>query len=148
MTTTDTKAEIGRPIPEFDGVRDVWPRGDRLEAIRSAALAFRERFEGESGKYGGARSTPAARHDHDWSTSFGGNGFDATGELIEPLIVEVALVSFLRHSLVGGEVFPVVVVWDGGRSILPERHEGNHHGQHEQRQQSESTLGPPGCSNR
>ena len=43
MATTDATA-TGRPIPEFDGMRDVWPRGERLEAIRSAARAFHDRF--------------------------------------------------------------------------------------------------------
>jgi hypothetical protein len=33
-----------RPITEFDGPHDVWPRGDRLEAIRAAAAAYAERF--------------------------------------------------------------------------------------------------------
>ena len=32
--------QIGaRPIPEFDGVHDGWPRGERLRAVRSAAAA-------------------------------------------------------------------------------------------------------------
>lgn len=35
-------AEIGaRKIPEFDGVHDVWPRGDRLRAVRAAATAYK-----------------------------------------------------------------------------------------------------------
>ncbi|KQB85554.1 hypothetical protein Cocul_00700 [Corynebacterium oculi] len=33
-----------RAIPEFEGVHDVWPRGDRLEAVRQAAREYRERF--------------------------------------------------------------------------------------------------------
>ncbi len=33
-----------RPIPEFDGVHDVWPRGDRLTAVRNAAEKYHERF--------------------------------------------------------------------------------------------------------
>ncbi|MGB6244672.1 hypothetical protein [Gordonia sp. (in: high G+C Gram-positive bacteria)] len=36
-----------RPIPEFDGVHEVWPRGDRLEAIRSAAEKYHDRFVGQ-----------------------------------------------------------------------------------------------------
>ena len=31
-------------MPEFEGVRDVWPRGARLEAIRDASRRFHERF--------------------------------------------------------------------------------------------------------
>lgn len=38
-------SDIGaRPIPEFDGVHDVWPRGARLQAVRSAAAAYKLRF--------------------------------------------------------------------------------------------------------
>ncbi|UNS99680.1 hypothetical protein MMF93_26935 [Streptomyces tubbatahanensis] len=39
-----TGAQALRSIPEFEGVHDVWPRGDRLKAIRSAAERYRERF--------------------------------------------------------------------------------------------------------
>ncbi|MFI2227851.1 hypothetical protein [Streptomyces fradiae] len=40
--------EIGaRPIPEFDGVHDVWPRGKRLAAVRRAAAAYKERFKAQ-----------------------------------------------------------------------------------------------------
>lgn len=38
-------AGIGaRPIPEFDGVHEVWPRGERLRAVRDAATAYKKRF--------------------------------------------------------------------------------------------------------
>lgn len=33
-----------RPISEFDGVHDIWPRGKRVEAVREAARAYRRRF--------------------------------------------------------------------------------------------------------
>ena len=33
-----------RPIEEFDGVHDIWPRGDRVEAIREAAKKYHKRF--------------------------------------------------------------------------------------------------------
>ena len=36
-TETTTTADGLRPIPEFDGVHDVWPRGARLQAVREAA---------------------------------------------------------------------------------------------------------------
>ncbi|WP_157630704.1 hypothetical protein [Kribbella catacumbae] len=40
--------EIGaRPIPEFDGVHDVWPRGERLQAVRAAAAAYKTRFKSQ-----------------------------------------------------------------------------------------------------
>ncbi len=47
-TTARTLAGIGaRTIPEFEGVHDVWPRGDRLEAVRGAAARYKERFKAE-----------------------------------------------------------------------------------------------------
>lgn len=33
-----------RPIPEFEGLHEIWPRGDRLTAIKEAARKFRDRF--------------------------------------------------------------------------------------------------------
>ncbi|MVU77172.1 hypothetical protein GPX89_07915 [Nocardia sp. ET3-3] len=33
-----------RPIPEFEDVHEIWPRGDRLQAIREAAGEYRQRF--------------------------------------------------------------------------------------------------------
>ncbi|MCA1187545.1 MULTISPECIES: hypothetical protein [unclassified Saccharopolyspora] len=42
MTATATPTV--RPIPEFEGVHDVWPRGGRLEAVREAAARYRDRF--------------------------------------------------------------------------------------------------------
>lgn len=44
----DPLAAIGaRPIPEFEGVHDVWPRGDRLRAVREAAEAYKPRFKAQ-----------------------------------------------------------------------------------------------------
>ncbi|GAA4419064.1 hypothetical protein ACFQV2_37435 [Actinokineospora soli] len=49
MTTAqDDLTAIGaRPIPEFDGVHDVWPRGKRLAAVRAAAEAYKSRFKAQ-----------------------------------------------------------------------------------------------------
>lgn len=44
---TDLDAISARPIPEFEGLDEVWPRKQRLEAIRSASEAFRERFRSQ-----------------------------------------------------------------------------------------------------
>jgi hypothetical protein len=45
MATIEAPETIGiRPFHEFDGVFDVWPRGDRPDAIRDTARRFRERF--------------------------------------------------------------------------------------------------------
>ncbi len=48
MTLTTPLTDIGaRAIPEFDGVHDVWPRGDRLRAVREAAAAYKVRFKAQ-----------------------------------------------------------------------------------------------------
>ncbi len=44
MTATAQPTQAARPIPEFEGVHDIWPRGERLQAVRSAAETYRERF--------------------------------------------------------------------------------------------------------
>jgi hypothetical protein len=45
---TDLAALGARPIPEFEGVYDVWPRAKRLEAIREGAVKFNARFREQS----------------------------------------------------------------------------------------------------
>jgi hypothetical protein len=62
MTETSTRPTgIGpvRPIPEFEGVHAVWPRGDRLAAVRDAAARYRERFLAQ-GQVTGIRSIDIA----------------------------------------------------------------------------------------
>lgn len=44
---TATESTTLRPIPEFDGVHQIWPRGKRLDAVRAAAQSYRERFLGQ-----------------------------------------------------------------------------------------------------
>ena len=42
MATVEAPETLGiRPFDEFDGVYDIWPRGDRPDAIRDAARRFR-----------------------------------------------------------------------------------------------------------
>ena len=48
-----------RTIPEFDGVHDVWPRGDRLVAVRDAAAAYKVRFK-EQGTVRAVKSVDVA----------------------------------------------------------------------------------------
>jgi hypothetical protein len=57
--TTSTATQPTRPVPEFEGVFDVWPRGRRLEAVRDAAGRFRERFKAQ-GQVRGVRSVDLA----------------------------------------------------------------------------------------
>lgn len=42
--TTSRRTQLIRPMPEFDGMHDTWPRGGRLRAVREAAGKYRERF--------------------------------------------------------------------------------------------------------
>ena len=46
-TTTPVETIGARTIPEFEGVHDVWPRGDRLVAVREAATAYKKRFKAQ-----------------------------------------------------------------------------------------------------
>jgi hypothetical protein len=61
VATTNQKrtAEVVRPIEEFDGLYDTWPRGARLNAIREAAEAYKQRFK-QQGLVRGARSIDLA----------------------------------------------------------------------------------------
>lgn len=64
MSSSSTSAAgsetIGaRPIPELHGVRDVWPRGDRLGAIRSAGSDYKRRFKSQ-GRVSGVRAVNIA----------------------------------------------------------------------------------------
>jgi hypothetical protein len=53
-------SDIGaRTIPEFDGVHDVWPRGERLRALRAAAAAYKTRFT-DQGQVRAVRSVDIA----------------------------------------------------------------------------------------
>ncbi|HWJ67866.1 MAG TPA: hypothetical protein VNT31_14420 [Nocardioides sp.] len=71
-TTTERLAQIGaRPIPEFDGVHDVWPRGDRLRAVRDAAVAYKERFKAQ-GQVHAVRSVDIAAAPYPVSYAFHG----------------------------------------------------------------------------
>src|SRR3954454_916474 len=43
MATIDSTGLV-RPFDDFKDAYEVWPRGDRLEAIRTAAVSFKQRF--------------------------------------------------------------------------------------------------------
>lgn len=45
--TTDLDQIGARPVPELEGVRALWPRGDRLRAAGEAAAAFTSRVVGD-----------------------------------------------------------------------------------------------------
>jgi hypothetical protein len=73
MTTTTSELEtIGaRPIPEFAGVHDVWPRGKRLEAVRDAAAAYKQRFKSQ-GEVRAAKSIDIAAAPYPTTFAFHG----------------------------------------------------------------------------
>jgi hypothetical protein len=59
-TTVQTPETFGfREIPEFEGLLEMWPRGRRLPAIRSAAEEYRQRFKAQ-GEVLGVRSVDIA----------------------------------------------------------------------------------------
>ena len=71
-STSRTLAEIGaRTIPEFDGVHDVWPRGDRLKAVREATVAYKARFA-QQGQVRAVRSVDIAAAPYPVSYAFNG----------------------------------------------------------------------------
>ena len=48
MAVSESPEQLGvRPFHEFDGANGSWPRGERLEAIRTAAEEFRRRFKAQ-----------------------------------------------------------------------------------------------------
>ena len=61
-----------RPVPEFDGVHETWPRGDRPAAIREAAGAFRERFATPENRVHGVRTVDIASAPYPLKFAFGG----------------------------------------------------------------------------
>ena len=60
-----------RPFHEFDEANATWPRGDRLEAIRSAAEDFRERFKAQ-GRVRGVRTIDLVSAAYPSRYAFGG----------------------------------------------------------------------------
>ena len=60
-----------RPFHEFDEANATWPRGARLEAIRSAAEDFRERFKAQ-GRVRGVRTVDLVSAGYPTRYAFGG----------------------------------------------------------------------------
>jgi hypothetical protein len=94
-----------RPIHEFAGVGEVWPRGGRLEAIRNAAVAYRERFL-EAGRIRALQTHPIAAASYP-------TRFALQGAAIAPTVPYVLLTS--RLSIVQYEDFagrPRTLLWE------------------------------------
>lgn len=70
--TSDALTAIGaRAIPEFAGVHEVWPRGERLAAVRAAAQAYKPRFKAQ-GQVKAVRSMDIAAAPYPVSFAFHG----------------------------------------------------------------------------
>jgi hypothetical protein len=73
MATIEAPETLGiRPFHEFDGVFDVWPRGDRPDVIRDAARRFRERFATDENRVRAVRTVDLASAAYPVSFAFHG----------------------------------------------------------------------------
>ena len=73
MATVEAPGQLGiRPFNEFDGVFDVWPRGDRPDAIRDAARRFRERFATDTNRVRAVQTVDLASAGYPVSFAFHG----------------------------------------------------------------------------
>lgn len=89
MPAAATATELGlRPVPELDGVFDVWPRGERPAAIRAAATVFRKRFA-NAGEVGAVRTVPLLSVPYTAAYAFGGaaRAFNPLVTLVKRLVV-------------------------------------------------------------
>ncbi|WP_405512610.1 hypothetical protein [Streptomyces canus] len=93
-----------RPIPEFDGVHDVWPRGDRLRAVRRAAATYRERFV-QQGRIHAVRSFDIAAAPY--PTRF---GFHGAALAVNPFVSIVNRMLVVQFDGFDGE--PKTLVWE------------------------------------
>jgi hypothetical protein len=72
MAVIESPEKVGiRPFHEFDEARATWPRGKRLEAIRSAAGDFRPRFKAQ-GQVTGVRTIDLVSAGYPVRYAFGG----------------------------------------------------------------------------
>ena len=72
MAAVESPESVGvRPFHEFDEAGATWPRGDRLEAIRTAAEEFRRRFT-DQGQIRGVRTIDLVSAGYPTRYAFGG----------------------------------------------------------------------------
>jgi hypothetical protein len=72
MAVIESPETVGiRPFHEFDEANSLWPRGQRLEAIRAAAEQFRARFK-EQGQIRAARTVDLVSAGYPVKFAFGG----------------------------------------------------------------------------
>src|ERR671919_771961 len=81
MAVIESPETVGlRPFHEFDEANSVWPRGRRLEAIRTAAEEFRARFK-QQGQVRAVRTVDLVSAGYPVKFAFGG-----TAKAINPFI--------------------------------------------------------------
>ena len=81
MAVIESPETVGiRPFHEFDEANSLWPRGQRLEAIREAAERFRARFK-EQGQVRAVRTVDLVSAGYPVKFAFGG-----TAKAINPFI--------------------------------------------------------------
>jgi len=72
MAVIESPETIGlRPMHDFDEAWKVWPRGDRIGALKAAAVEFRRRFK-ETGQVTGVRTYELAAAPYPAKFAFGG----------------------------------------------------------------------------
>ena len=73
MATVEAPAGLGiAPIEEFDGVFDIWPSGNRLDAIHDAAHRFRSRFAVDDNRVRAIKTVDLASAGYPLSFAFHG----------------------------------------------------------------------------
>jgi hypothetical protein len=73
MAVIEKPEKVGlRPVHEFDGANETWPRGDRPAAIREAAAEFRARFATEENRVRAVRTVDIAAAGYSLKFAFGG----------------------------------------------------------------------------
>ncbi|MBB3116018.1 hypothetical protein [Corynebacterium bovis] len=93
-----------RPIPEFEGVHEIWPRGDRLKAVREGARRYRERFLTQ-GRVLGVKSFDIAAAPYPSRFAFQGYSLN-----INPLISIINRMLVIQYEDFNG--VPRTLVWE------------------------------------
>ena len=89
MAVIESPEIIGvKPFHEFDEANATWPRGDRLEAIRAAAQAFRRRFR-DQGQVAAVRTVDLVTAGYPTRYAFGGaaRGLNPFVNILNRLVV-------------------------------------------------------------
>src|SRR5437764_9942812 len=91
MATIDSSTDVVRPFDDFKSAYETWPRGDRLEAIRTAAVSFKERFR-EQKQILGARTYELIAAPYPTKLAFAGATMSVTPFV--SLMPRVAVIQF------------------------------------------------------